>query len=291
MGAFIVVFILISGYLFVYNSSYQRFTARREDGQRYYFRCGAFGMFFIVLGIVVSFILDQLNIPSYLLQLADLSVEQFLGPTYKMPIREYWGIKMTIGAGLAVPFAWLFALIENFFRDEEKTRDYIYENLSSDMERFLSLCGAETKTILITLSNQKIYVGFVTDVRLENSEIDYFTILPVLSGYRCKEKLTVNFTTNYYVHYENLLDDNGNPLNGEGASLEDFIELIPVSEIVHIGKFDIETYKQFCNPPLATAMSLASITWMEPDDRFHQDYLDGLNDSDNPYNVTFSDTE
>ncbi|GGP37220.1 hypothetical protein GCM10009347_01470 [Shewanella algicola] len=261
MGAFAVAFILISGYIYVSNSTFQMYITRREDGHRYYFRCGAYGIFFCLIGIIISIALDRFNIPTIALKcIFRTSIEELTGVTqYTKSLQDYLSLKMVLGSSLAVVLAPLASKLDNFFRDDEQSRNYIHKEKSPALEKFLFECGSELQTVLITLKSRKVYVGMVNDIPIESGDVEHFSILPILSGYRDKDKLTVSFTTNYYLHYQNNLNDEGEPVDGSGACLDDFVEMIPVSEIAHIGRFDIDTYKSFIKP-----IGAESVTpWMD----------------------------
>jgi hypothetical protein len=259
MGAFAVAFILISGYTYVSKSTFQKYITRREDGHRYYFRCGAYGILFSLVGVLIAVVLDALNLPSALLYHFDTSIEQLTHITkLAKTLQDYLSIKLLLGSCLAIFLAYIAALVENFFRDDDKSRKSIHATKSPPLEKFLFECGSKLQTILITLGNRKVYVGLVNDIPIESGDVEHFTILPILSGYRDKDTLSVIFTVNYYQHYEKHLAEDGSPLDGEGACFDDFIEIIPVSEIAHIGSFDIETYKKFITP------IENSLPWMQP---------------------------
>ncbi|WP_299496421.1 hypothetical protein [uncultured Shewanella sp.] len=245
MGAIIVIFILISGYFFVHNSTRDRFKAKREDAQRYYFRCGTAGFMFIGVGIILAFILDHYNYISAILNLTPYSIEYFLFTADKtFTVRDYLMVKIALGSSLALPISFFSAKAKNYVINKEEMYRSLRDDVFSDIERFLADSGDNYITILITLSNNKVYVGFVMDIRLEHKDVEYFSIMPMLSGYRDKEDLTVNFTTNYHNHYCNNINSDGTP-KAEGAHLDDFVELIKVSEIIHMGKFHIANYRKF----------------------------------------------
>lgn len=266
MGAFAVAFILISGYVYVSTSTYQKYITRREDGHRYYFRCGTFGILFSVVGIIIAFVLDGYNVPSVVLNhVFNTSIEQLTGVTrYTKTFQDYLMLKLILGSGLAVCLARFTSFVENKIRSDEESRKFVHMVKSPALEKFLFECGSNLQTVLITLGSRKVYVGMVNDIPIESGEVEHFTILPILSGYRDKDKLTVTFTTNYYLHYKNNLDGNGDPLDGTGACLDDFIEMIPVSEIAHLGRFDIDTYKEFIKPIDDENIHTHSTPWMEP---------------------------
>lgn len=53
------------------------------------------------------------------------------------------------------------------------------------------------------------------------------------------------------------------PKNGVGASLDDFIEVIPVSKLEHVGRFDIDAYKNFHKNVADNSIHYQTIDWME----------------------------
>ncbi len=245
MGAFAIVFMFISGYLFVSRSDYQRYITSREYGHRYYFRCCTIGFISCITGLTIEFILDTLNIPSYFLQLLNTSIEQSYIHTSHLTFKEYLALKFFFGLSLGMPLSWIGAKIRNRCSSPDISLSEALNRKNISLEKFIYQKIKTLETVLITLSSRKIYVGILHNMSLGDREIEYLVILPVLSGYRDKDKLTVSFTTNYYFHYAQNLDDNGEPINGNGASLNDFVEIIPVTQVTHIGSFNLKTYKQF----------------------------------------------
>jgi hypothetical protein len=263
MGAFAVAFILISGYIFVARSKHQRLITRREDGHRYYFRCGAYGILFCGIGIILAISLDILDVPSFILGGLGWSVENLIHNTSSFTANEYTSLKVLIGSFFTIPISFVGAFLDNICRDNQKSLQRIRDRDSGALEKFLAECGTKFQTVLITLSSRKVYVGIVHEIPIECGEVEHFSILPILSGYRDKDSLTVKFTTNYYVYYENQLDDDGEPKSGFGAALDDFIEVIPVSKLDHVGRFDIDTYKNFHSSTNGNTVRYPTMSWME----------------------------
>ncbi|MBT0647116.1 hypothetical protein KJJ93_29425, partial [Escherichia coli] len=56
------------------------------------------------------------------------------------------------------------------------------------------------KSILVTLSSRKVYVGIVNGIQ-EPTESEapnsYISIFPIMSGYRDKDTLSITFTNSY----------------------------------------------------------------------------------------------
>jgi hypothetical protein len=196
MGAFAVAFILISGYIFVARSKHQRLITRREDGHRYYFRCGAYGILFCGIGIILAISLDILDVPSFILGGLGWSVENLIHNTSSFTANEYTSLKVLIGSFFTIPISFVGAFLDNICRDNQKSLQRIRDRDSGALEKFLAECGTKFQTVLITLSSRKVYVGIVHEIPIECGEVEHFSILPILSGYRDKDSLTVKFTTN-----------------------------------------------------------------------------------------------
>lgn len=271
MGAFLVALVLVSGYVFVSKSVRQKLKTHRQDGHRYYFRCGAYGFIFSFIGLLLAVILDGMDFPSKVLTFVGYSVESLVKSTNSFSIHEYLSLKLAFGLFISPVIAFFCAVLDNYFRDVAKTKVSVQEDLCSPFEKFLSDCIPNFKTVLITLNNKKVYVGLVHDLPVEKAgDLEHVSIMPILSGYRDKDDLTVKFTTNYYIHYSNALDDNGEPVSGNGASLEDFVEIIPVSQIAHVGKFDIDTYKDFGKSNGMHSISAKNLDWMVPQSKIDE---------------------
>ncbi|HBS3049474.1 TPA: hypothetical protein MAE92_005542, partial [Klebsiella pneumoniae] len=111
------------------------------------------------------------------------------------------------------------------------------------LESLLIEAAVRKMPVIITLGSRKFYVGIVDCPQFEHGKTDYLQMLPLLSGYRDKDTLTVNVTTNYKRHYM----DSG-ILGGAGdgqITLADFRTLVPKDEIEGISFFDTDTYSQF----------------------------------------------
>ncbi|WP_299805613.1 hypothetical protein [uncultured Shewanella sp.] len=246
MGAIILVVCFLSGYVYIKTSKHQQHLTSREDGHRYYFRCGYRGFLFCLFAVLTAFILDYFNLPSAFLKHTNwTTIERLIGPTWKLKPGEYRNIKYFLISFLAVPYAVIWANICNLFRNAERSDQIVLERIGTSLEKYLSELGNSYKTVLITLNSRKTYVGIVKNTALEAGEVQYIKLLPILSGYRDEKTLNPQFTTNYFEHYSNNLNDQGDPNDNNGAKLEDFVVLLPVAEVNQIGQFNIDTYRQF----------------------------------------------
>lgn len=96
---------------------------------------------------------------------------------------------------------------------------------------------------MISMASRKFYVGLVVGRRLDGDKTEFLPLLPLMSGYRDKDTLVTNVTTNYKDHYieSGILDGTGDG----NLTLDDFEILIAFSEIESISSFDIDAYIKF----------------------------------------------
>lgn len=121
-----------------------------------------------------------------------------------------------------------------------------YKHLESALQRneldnTLARAVMEDSLILATLSNGKVYCGYVSrSPDPIDGDKTYIEVLPMLSGYR-DDYHSVVFTTRYD-HIIAQIDSDLEHLE-EG----NFKVVIPVSEVISIRLFDADAYNKF-NP-------------------------------------------
>ncbi|WP_244665003.1 hypothetical protein [Candidatus Symbiopectobacterium sp. 'North America'] len=76
---------------------------------------------------------------------------------------------------------------------------------------------------------------------MPNGSSEHLAILPMLSGYRDKDTLTITITTNYHQHYL----ESGVISGLSRLNINNFRVLIPKDEIETISFFDTDTYNKF----------------------------------------------
>lgn len=100
------------------------------------------------------------------------------------------------------------------------------------------------RLIQFTLSTGKVYIGYPYEFNLYQKE-DYIKIIPMISGYRDKEKLTLELTTYYNPVYDIILSPESDGM--KDTTIDNFVVLIPVGQIVSVSAFDPEVYNHFEN--------------------------------------------
>lgn len=196
---------------------------------------------------------------------------------YKIdPLFNKFGMNANF-AGISFDFlAWALLSISSSFicgwmyrRSENSCNDALEKCASeNDLKQYILGAAKSGELVQISLSSRKVYIGFIVKINhedmLHNSE--YISFWPTLSGYRTEKTLSLKITNNYQQLYDSIMMDVINKqtkntcswtdiLNQDEASEEERIEtmfrmiskyliVIPSSEIIHIGHFDIDAYKK-----------------------------------------------
>lgn len=129
------------------------------------------------------------------------------------------------------------------------------------LERLFVDAQDRDQPVILTLNSNKVYVGLIQWTPPNpRSEDSFIQILPILSGYRKNETHEVEFTTTYASVIQQTVhgkeDAHEEPRPGDvqlphqkRLKLNDFVKVIPISEVVAAGKFDHEAYRRFNTLP------------------------------------------
>jgi hypothetical protein len=97
----------------------------------------------------------------------------------------------------------------------------------------------------VRLKNDKVYIGLPSDFPepIKPNHVEYFYLLPLYSGYRKSPDHSLELTTHYIDHYEEIIQTDNLESDEEIDSLLDnFAVAICADEIVTVRKFDIGLY-------------------------------------------------
>ena len=113
-------------------------------------------------------------------------------------------------------------------------QDFIDNDLDKILYSSLS-CSNKQVALQFTLDDRKSYVGWVIDGVEAKNDSAFVTILPIFSGYRDKDTLSLKLTVDYRRFY---------------SELEDYQQLavvLPKSKITICNYFNSKVYKQLGN--------------------------------------------
>ncbi|WP_152630700.1 hypothetical protein [Thalassospira sp. HJ] len=240
MGLLLTIPILVAGFWFCHLHAPLRYKMHRAENQYLYLHSAQYGLvlfFFSSLLLFaiknLTFVSEQMNSWSVGHELLHLAVP---GKTYL----EY----NTALFILLCPFvlAYVFPKALNWLSGyPEGYKTSVIEKILKDspLDSFLFDALIKETQIMLSMSDRKVYVGFVLNMGEPNEHkgMDQEILLqPVLSGYRSSENLKVTFTTNY-----NLASS-----NDESKKLG---IVLKQDNIVSATKFDNALFKDIADTP------------------------------------------
>ena len=247
MGSLQLAVILICGYIFVTNSVGHKYNFKRTAGWDAYLYIAIYGVIFSFLSWLVC---SGLSLAGFFRwaerELVSIStLRRFFPVLSGAEDKGLNDLKMLIWSACAVIMALLSALFQRWRLAEEARRIRVLSKVAScyALDTLLIDAFVSQFPVIVTSKSRKVYVGIVFSPQLENGHCEFLTILPLLSGYRDKENLKVNFSVNYQSLYLNQGISTG--VNCSKLRLEDFITLVPKQEIDNVSFFDLATYEQF----------------------------------------------
>ncbi|WGL95586.1 hypothetical protein [Arsenophonus nasoniae] len=264
MNTIILVIVLISGYLYVINAVSARYKFKRSEGWEAYFHVAVCGVIFTTIAWLLCSILSMSGIFRWIynsLLTNNIITNETINRVFPLSTAnnassndiglavspfKFADVKFAIFCISSMMLAWLSGLSIKWYtcRNMDSRIDALVKVVYNDpLESLLIEASVRCFPVIITLNSRKFYVGLVECPKFEHGKVDSLQLVPLLSGYRSKEELTINITTNYKRHYVN----NGirDEITDGQLSLSDFRVLVPYKGIESISFFDPETYSIF----------------------------------------------
>ncbi|EKM8119070.1 hypothetical protein PVO54_001741 [Enterobacter hormaechei] len=252
MNTIILAIALISGYLYVTRSVSARYIFKRSEGWDAYFYVAAWGVLFTLVSWMLCSLLSVSGLFRWaynFLLLHDFIDSNSIKRVFPLSPAEQFkfaDFKFAFFGVASMCLAWAFGHFMRWYvcSNEDRRIEALVKAVHHDpLESLLIEAAVRKFPVIITLSSRKFYVGIVDCPKFEHGKADYLQLLPLLSGYRDKDTLTITVTTNYKRHYIDSGIVGG--LDSGPVSLADFRTLVPKSEIEGISFFDTNTYSQF----------------------------------------------
>jgi hypothetical protein len=221
---------LLGGYVFLTHWNHTRFDTKRYSGERLIFHSAIAGVVFLILSFFTVLLLTRLW-PAVVPVWREIVPFPYTGTSF--------------GAFLLGAVGW-WPLNHTCSKREKEQRSTI-EEWGDHLEELLERALRGTKQVMVTLSNGKVYAGFVTTNINPAFERKYLQLLPTSSGYRHPETRELTFTTDYAQVYEDMVREGA--FTDEAA--DDFLLVIPIPEITSANIFDPASYARFneAQPP------------------------------------------
>lgn len=257
MLALLIIPILVSGYIMITANQYHYFRLYRHDGQLLYMKVAAHGTFCLIASAIIAAAVKY--------QYPDFHFVVDMTKTFKLTSKAetdriyIWLILLSATSILFsffyVSLIWLKDFLFGCFY-KRGVYDQIMQAMRARVLRktysrgsldllLLDAIELEPKRpMLITLSSNKVYVGVINgsgEPTENQGPHQYVSFVPLMSGYRNKENLSVAFTNAYpgEIQVKRSAAVKGiNKKKVQGLEI-----MVSINEISHISWFDFQVYQ------------------------------------------------
>lgn len=216
---------LLGGYIFITNWNRTRFNTKRYSGERLLFHSAVAGVVFLAISFVTV-----LAIRSAIPQ-----VHELWRRTVPFPF-----MGTSVGAFLLGSLCWLPLNRWRYSREQEIRR--AISEWNDYLEILLERAMRDAKQVSVSVKNEKVYIGLMTNNFDPAYERRYIRILPMSSGYRAPETRELVLTTDYAAVYDLMLQENPSFVVD---AVENLQIVIPVAEVASASLFDPAVYERF----------------------------------------------
>lgn len=249
MGVVYIAFILATGYVFSTLSLPASHKLSKTAGWVPYFQVAMYGFVFFIFTLPLLLFIDLKDYARHLSSSIGFKYYHYseLGISLTEAKMAVWAIASMFLALLSGTISWLIHKVPSIRNRAVKASvrgdvldSVIYNNTQSNLNKFE---GNSLSYISVTLKSRKVYVGLCNDTTLGGGSITGIKLTPVLSGYRDKDTLQVNYKTNYFDHYKFHYTD-GRDVNYKEV-FEKFKVTLTIAEVESISLFDVDEYIRF----------------------------------------------
>lgn len=230
MGSAVFALIFLSsGYLFLRRWRITRPHAFRWDGHALYFSV-------VVASLVLVMEADWLRVQVETSGAAGIYITERLSNLLTSFATDQKLRVLGLTALWSVPIAIIgFSAFNLPLRFSPLLRIQLYLRMSclNELEEFLLVTNTRNMPVMVTLSSNKVYVGFSIEANGARDKKEWVRLEPLLSGYRNDEHEFVDTTDYRWLHQGQLPD---------GHKRTDFDILLPAPNITSVHAFDLSIY-------------------------------------------------
>jgi len=239
MGTAIFMVLMVCGYWYTSRDLSTRFKIKRSFGWDVYFLVALYGCIFVLQGVLATGLIWLLLLGlSVGVNTFHLAPQHYANWQIEFMNWSFLGIQAPVVIMLA--FAILFCLYRSNWAGSARLdgdgRKKLYKRLgqSSGIEQLLYQCMEEGELALVTLKSRRIYVGMIHTATLEYEKTANIVLIPMLSGYRDGEKMSLCIEHNYSKWYA----EHNITLDSEPRSAMEFRRVIMLNQIETLSLFD-----------------------------------------------------
>lgn len=245
MAALLLIPLLVSGFLFCNLAPPLYYRLHRFEGQYLYLKTAQWGLVLVLLGMAVSAIISEICD-----QLRWVSPPEWLGGWllngvhHPQPQQLMNAEQATYAGWLAfinvvtIALAHLLGHGCGWLYQSEGSRLALLKRILGDspLDSRLFEAFINKRTVLITLESRKAYVATVSMLGEPNetqAPAQEISIIPLLSGYRDKDTLSLHLQNDYH--------------DTTGERPGDMSIIVRQADIASISWFDLDTYRHISN--------------------------------------------
>ena len=239
MLAILVVFVLVSGYVYSHNHLPSRYKMAKSDGWNLYFQVARRGTEIAIISAGICIIIDMTDIIGIL-------IKQYFGLMYSSDFKQlplsHHQLKLLTWGVFTISLSYLAAFVRAIKYNNVKKNLILLRNVVEDnpLEFFIineTLTfvddAQDSRVVCITLSSGKVYIGFcVGGNNVTHGNLEHIKIIPIRSGYRDKDKQELKIKNNYEEYFLK-----------QNVDISEFVIVIPTSEITSYQNFDLAAYE------------------------------------------------
>ena len=219
-AAAFLLFVLSGAFIFLYRCHYFSYLASRTEGRQLLFRVAAAAACLVIFSHLLIRLGSAVPGQSFV-----RALWRFASPP-DFPLLPIYLTAFVLGPILA-------SVVNKFYAaDAASTR--AIERYGTEKERLLFDAMKDRTLVSVTMESRKVYIGwpvYSPDLRHETND---FRLLPVISGYREEENLSLKLTTQYLNVYDQI---NAGTIRGLKAN--DFEVVLPLEKVVSANLFEL----------------------------------------------------
>ncbi len=245
----IILLPLLGGYIFLIFFNRTRFYHQRIEKNRLIYNSLFVAFILTALVYLIDYIIFKNN--NYYFKLGKLETKEVSFYRNWLSIQidniihfRTYGFKQSL---IVLLISYPLARFLNTFKKnkEDFSFDYTINKWGNEFDKIIWNSLGEgndlDKLLMLTTKSNKVYIGHITKLS-EPLENTYLRIIPSLSGYREKDTLKINITTNYTDVIESFSEENNTQELDKKLGI-----VIPISEIILISRFDHTIFGRFNN--------------------------------------------
>ncbi|MCW2486597.1 hypothetical protein J5069_11915 [Candidatus Symbiopectobacterium sp. NZEC127] len=257
MLALLIIPILVSGYIMITANQYHYFRLYRHEGQLLYMKVAALGTFCLVAAVIIAagvkYCYPDFRLVSDMINIFKVTSKPEIDRVYMwLILLSATSICFSL---LYVSVVWVKDFIRGCYYKREVYNDITqamrarvlrktYSQGSRDILLLDAIESVPKRPMLLTLSSNKVYVGLINGAGepTENQgPHQHISFVPLMSGYRHKENLSVTFTNAYPGEIQ--VKRNAAVQGVSKRKVQGLEIMISIDEISYISWFDFQVYQ------------------------------------------------